>query len=87
VQQLLTEANFESLPIGVPAAAVREQLGRPSQQRVGWRGVGEVWFYRYDPPPPYCRGFVVWLVDDRVREASYGPDPICEEPRRTEPKD
>jgi hypothetical protein len=22
------------------------------------------------------------LVDDRVREASYGPDPMCEEPRR-----
>jgi hypothetical protein len=68
-RQLLTDAAFE----------VRNRLGKPSETRVGWRGVGEVWSYRYEPPPPYCRWFQVWLVDGKVREAGYAPDPICED--------
>jgi hypothetical protein len=80
VEQLLTEANFESLQIGAAREAVREQLGRPSEKRVGWRGVGEVWSYRYEAL--FCRWFQVWLVNDQVREAAYGEDPMCAEPRR-----
>lgn len=80
VSQLLTEANFEALPIGVTQAEVRERLGRPSETRMGWRGVGEVWSYRYEWLN-VCRWFQVWLVDGRVREAAYSPDPICEERR------
>jgi hypothetical protein len=79
-RQLLNEANFEALPLGVPAADVRERLGRPSQTRVGWRGVGEVWSYRYDWLN-LCRWFQVWLVDGRVREAGYAVDPACDELR------
>jgi hypothetical protein len=78
VQQILTEANFETVRSGEAKADVRERLGRPSETRVGWRGVGEVWSYRYD----YrflCRWFQVWLVEDRVREAAYAPDPTCDE--------
>jgi hypothetical protein len=78
VSQLLTEANFETVRSGQAKADVRERLGRASETRVGWRGVGEVWSYRYD----YrflCRWFQVWLVEDRVREAAYAPDPICDE--------
>jgi len=81
VAQILTEANFESLPIGVAADEVRDRLGRPSEKRVGWRGVGEVWSYRYEWLN-FCRWFQVWLVDARVREAAYAPDPACEERRR-----
>ena len=78
--QVLTEQRFDAVAIEAPQAAVREQLGRPSERRVGWRGVGEVWSYRYESE--VCRWFQVWLVDGRVREASYASDPACEELRR-----
>ncbi len=79
-RQVLTEANFEALAIGAAQADVRRQLGRPSEARTGWRGVGEVWSYRYDAL--FCRWFQVWLVEGRVREASYAADPMCEDRRR-----
>ena len=78
VHQILTEANFEAVRPGESKADVRDRLGRPAQQRTGWRGVGEVWSYRYDHRIE-CRWFQVWLVENRVREASYAVDPICEE--------
>lgn len=81
IEQLLTERNFDALPLGVGAAEVSERLGPPSERRVGWRGVGEVWSYRFESP--FCRWFQVWLVDGRVREAGYNIDPACDEaPRR-----
>ena len=83
VQQILTEANFEAVRPGETPADVRDRLGRPAEQRVGWRGVGEVWSYRYDHRVE-CRWFQVWLVEGRVREASYGVDPLCDERRRPE---
>ena len=82
-EQVLTETNFESIEIGASKADVRRRLGRPSETRVGWRGVGEVWSYRYEAL--FCRWFRVWLVDGRVREASYDIDPQCDEARRDEP--
>jgi hypothetical protein len=80
IAQLLTEPNFDGLPLDVPAADVRDRLGPPSETRVGWRGVGEVWSYRYESL--FCRWFQVWLVDGRVREAAYATDPACDEARR-----
>lgn len=85
IDQLLTERNFESLQPGTTRAQVVERLGPPTDVNTGWRGVGQVWFYRYDTPAPYCRRFHVWLVDERVREASYASDPLCEERDRREP--
>ena len=79
-EQVLTEANFEAVTIAAPRADVRQQLGRPSETRVGWRGVGEVWSYRYDAL--FCRWFQVWLVEGRVREAAFAEDPACAEQRR-----
>ncbi len=79
--QLLTERRFDTLPVGATREAVLELLGRPSEQRVGWRGVGEVWSYRYDSSP-FCRWFQVWLVEGRVREAAYDADPVCDDARR-----
>ena len=78
--QVLTERRFDAVEIAAPQSAVREQIGRPSERRVGWRGVGEVWSYRFESE--FCRWFQVWLVDGRVREAAYASDPACEEPRR-----
>ena len=79
-QQVLTEANFESVAAGAASTAVRQLLGRPSEARTGWRGVGEVWSYRYHAL--FCRWFQIWLVEGRVREASYAVDPSCDDTRR-----
>ena len=78
-QQVLTEANFESVAAGAASTAVRQLLGRPSEARTGWRGVGEVWSYRYHAL--FCRWFQIWLVEGRVREASYAVDPSCDDTR------
>jgi hypothetical protein len=80
VSQLLTEANFEAVHPGDSRAAVIDRIGRASDRRTGWRGVGEVWSYRYESV--FCRWFQVWLVDGAVREASFGEDPMCGEARR-----
>jgi hypothetical protein len=80
VTQILTEANFATVRRGESKADVRDQLGRPAEQRTGWRGLGEVWSYRYDYRFE-CRWFQVWLVEDKVREASYAVDPNCDEKR------
>jgi hypothetical protein len=77
VGQLLTVHNFETLRPGWSKGQVLDVLGPASETRVGWRGVGEVWSYRYESE--VCRWFQVWLVNDRVREAGYSPDPICDE--------
>jgi hypothetical protein len=76
VEQVLTEQRFANIQPGMPVAQVRTELGRPAQARVGWRGVGEVWSYRYDAT--FCQWFQVWLVDAVVREAAYAPDPLCD---------
>jgi len=80
VRQLLTESNFEAVHPGDTRAAVIDRIGRASEQRTGWRGVGEVWSYRYESV--FCRWFQVWLVDGAVREASFAEDPMCAEARR-----
>jgi len=81
VEQVLTERNFNAVQIGTPRDDVRRRLGRPSESRVGWRGVGEVWSYRFEWIT-HCRWFQVWFVDGTVREANFATDPMCEERRR-----
>jgi len=82
IGQLLNERNFEALPLRIEAAEVLDRLGPPSERRGGWRGLGEVWSYRFEDWFTPCRWFQVWLVDGRVREAGYNTDPVCEEPRQ-----
>lgn len=79
VSQLLNDNNFQALRPGWSRQQVIDRIGPATHVRVGWRGVGTVWSYRYEEV--FCRWFQVWLVDDRVREAAYAPDPVCEEPR------
>ncbi len=78
--QLLTEANFDQVSPGATSADVRERIGPATDRHLGWRGVGEVWSYRYESV--FCRWFQVWLVDGVVREAGFGEDPMCAEARR-----
>jgi len=81
VEQVLTERNFNAVQIGTPRDDVRRRLGRPSESRVGWRGVGEVWSYRFEWTA-HCRWFQIWFVDGTAREAAFATDPMCEERRR-----
>lgn len=81
IEQLLNERNFEALPPRIGAAEVLDRLGPPSERRGGWRGLGEVWSYRFEDWFWPCRWFQVWLVEGRVREAGYSTDPLCEERR------
>ena len=78
VEQVLTERNFNAVQIGTPRDDVRRRLGRPSESRVGWRGVGEVWSYRFEWTA-HCRWFQIWIDKDVVREASYAVDPVCDD--------
>jgi hypothetical protein len=76
VQQVLTEANFGAVVPGMPRDEVLLRLGRPSETRSGgWQG-GEVWSYRYDWT--FCQWFQVSVLDGRVRDAAYAPDPMCD---------
>jgi hypothetical protein len=81
IDQLLTEANFDIVKRDDSPQQVRDRLGPPSEARGGWRGLGEVWSYRYDWRVR-CQWFQVWFVEQRVREAGYGIDPLCEEARK-----
>jgi hypothetical protein len=75
-QQVLDEAHFNAVPPGITADELRFRLGRPSNVRGGgWQG-GEVWSYRYDAI--FCQWWQASVIDGRVRDAAYAPDPMCE---------
>jgi hypothetical protein len=76
VQQVLTEANFNTIVGGMTRDELLMRLGRPTDVRSGGRQGGQVWSYRYDYT--FCQWFQVSVIDDRVRDASYGPDPLCD---------
>lgn len=74
--QVLTEANFEAVKPGTPVQDLLLALGTPSHRRGGgWQG-GEVWSWRYQAT--FCQWFQVSVIEGKVRDASYGPDPICD---------
>ncbi len=74
--QVLVERNFDAIKPGMSANDLLVALGTPSHRRHGgWQG-GEVWSYRYEAV--FCQWFQVSMVNAAVRDASYGPDPLCE---------
>jgi hypothetical protein len=74
--QVLTEANFDAVKPGTPVQDLLLTLGSPSHRRGGgWQG-GEVWSWRYQAT--FCQWFQVSVIEGKVRDASYGPDPICD---------
>ena len=79
-QQVLTEANFETIRPGQAAADVRLRLGRPAHVfNVGWQKL-QVWNYRF------AAGDCVWFqvsianATQRVTETGIGTDPACDGP-------
>jgi hypothetical protein len=75
-QQVLTEKNFNTVVGGMSSNELLFKLGRPSDRRGGgWQG-GEVWSYRYDAV--FCQWFQVSMIDGKVRDPAYLPDPLCD---------
>jgi hypothetical protein len=78
-EQVLTEANFNTIQRGMEAAQVQALIGHSFDQRVvGWAEKQTVWGYRYETP--FCQWFQVGInPQGQVVDTSYGPDPLCEE--------
>ncbi len=75
-KQVLTEPNFDTIKPGMTSQALLLTLGTPSHRRSGgWQG-GEVWSYRYQAT--FCQWFQVSVVEGKVRDAAYAPDPACD---------
>jgi hypothetical protein len=74
--QVLTERNFESVPVGISSQDLLVQLGTPSHRRRGGLRGGEVWSWRYNAT--FCQWFQVDVIEGRVQSMAYGPDPICD---------
>jgi hypothetical protein len=75
-EQALTEAKFAQVVPGMHSEELRRLLGRPSDVIGIWRGAS-VWSWRYETP--FCQWFRVTVEPDgTVRDAGYGPDPVCE---------
>jgi hypothetical protein len=79
--QVLTENNFNALPIGISYQEVLQTIGTPSERMGIPRQRIDVWSYRFTSP--FCQWFQVSIdvQDGRVKETGYGPDPMCPENR------
>jgi len=76
-EEALTEARFNRVEPGLPAAAVRERFGPPARIWGVRYHDQTVWTYRYDNTQ--CQVFHIGLTPQGVVEdTSYGPDPMCE---------
>jgi hypothetical protein len=75
-EQVLREDRFNQVVPGMSREAMLLRLGHPSEVYGIWRGAS-VWAWRYESP--YCQWFQVTVEPDgAVRDAGYGPDPLCE---------
>ena len=74
--QVLREEVFNEVAPGLGASDLLYKLGRPAKRFGIWRGA-TVWAWRYETP--FCQWFMVTVEPSGVvRDAGYGPDPICE---------
>ncbi|WP_167784593.1 hypothetical protein [Ramlibacter rhizophilus] len=75
-QQVLTEAQFNAIPPGLPVDELRRRLGPPTHVRGGGRQADQVWSYRFDSP--FCQWWQIDITGGRTGAAAYGADPRCE---------
>lgn len=76
-QQVLTEANFNALQMGMSREEVLMKLGRPSHTSyIQWQKL-VLWSYRYDAV--FCQWFNVGFnAEGKVADLGYTPDPLCD---------
>lgn len=80
-QQVLNEAQFSQIPVGLSQLQLLQTIGRPADMRqVRYQG-HTIWSYRYENP--FCLWFEVSIDrQGQVAETGNGPDPLCERERR-----
>jgi hypothetical protein len=77
IEQVLTEANFMQLQVGMSADEVRKRIGRPGRVTFLSRQQHELWWYRFDTP--FCIIFQVSIDrDGKVAEFGNNSDPRCD---------
>lgn len=77
IEQVLTEANFLQIEVGMSADEVRKRIGRPGRVTLLTRQQHELWWYTFDSP--FCLVFTVSIDrDGKVAEFGNLPDPRCE---------
>lgn len=80
-EQVLNEAHFGSLRVGMTTEEVLVRLGHPAEVWAVRYHDQTVWSYRFDGP--FCQLFHVGITPGRiVEDTSYGPDPLCERRER-----
>jgi hypothetical protein len=77
IEQVLTEANFMQLEVGMTADEVRKRIGRPGRVTFLGRQQHELWWYAFDTP--FCIIFTV-SIDRDGKVATFGniSDPRCD---------
>ena len=76
-EQVLTEAHFLELRLGMTAEEVRRRIGTPSSERYLPRQRHRLWSYRYETP--FCIWFQVSLNEaGQVAELGHNADPRCD---------
>ena len=75
--QVLTEANFDAVPMGITRDELLLRLGSPGERhRIGWQE-RDLWGWRY--PTNDCLWYTVSLDQlQRVVDSGYGIDPHCD---------
>ena len=77
IEQVLTEANFLQLEVGMSADEVRKRIGRPGRVTFLSRQQHQLWWYTFDTP--FCIVFQVSIdTDGKVAEFSNNSDPRCD---------
>ncbi len=77
-KQVLTENDFNAIPIGLGEDQVLYRIGHPAQRQMLSFQSRWLWSYRYESP--FCQWFQVSLdLQHRVVETGYGPDPLCDD--------
>ena len=76
-EQVAAQPHFDAIRAGMTAEEVRSRIGSPSEVWSIPRQHLVVWSYRFDSP--FCQWFMVGMgPEDRVKDTSYGPDPLCD---------
>lgn len=76
-EQVLTEAKFLTLQVGMSEAEVLSTIGHPSDARFLSRQQHQLWSYRYDTP--FCIWYQVSIAAStkQVAELGHNMDPAC----------
>lgn len=77
IDQVLTEAKFLELKVGMTRDEVLQTIGHPGDVRFLPRQQHQLWSYRYDTP--FCIWYQVSIdTSNKVAELGHNSDPACD---------